>query len=115
MRGMSTADSPIGNEALRQLSRFSSDLASRKAQSALDLSNTGANFAQGVSQFGSSLQQQALQNRMALAAMDIGTSFGSLGARRMRANSPRRRCFSLRATVISLTSTRAPSSTQRRR
>ncbi len=68
MRGMSTADSPIGNEALDQLRRFSSDLASRKAGSALDLSNTGANFAQGVSQFGAGLQQQAMQNRLALAA-----------------------------------------------
>jgi len=68
MRGMTTADSPIGMQALDQLRRFSSDLASRKAQSALDLSQTGANFNAGLAQFGSNLQQQAMQNRMALAA-----------------------------------------------
>ncbi len=65
-RGMTTADSPIGAEALDQARRFQSDLQSKRAQSALDLSQTGANFNQSIAQFQAGLQQQALQNRLAL-------------------------------------------------
>lgn len=67
-RGMTTADSPVGNEALRQARLFQADLASKKSQSALDLSQTGANFNQSIAQFQAGLQQQALQNRMALSS-----------------------------------------------
>jgi len=67
-RGMTTADSPIGAEALKQARLFQRDLQSAKAKSALDLSQTGANFNQSLAQFGSGLQQQALANRLALSS-----------------------------------------------
>jgi len=72
-RGMTTADSPIGAEALRQARLFQRDLQSAKAKSALDLSQTGANFNQSLAQFGSGLQQQALANRLALSTSTPGS------------------------------------------
>lgn len=77
-RGLTTADSPIGAEALRQARLFQSDLASKKAASALDLGQTGANFNQSIAQFQAGLQQQAMNNRLALSSAQPA-SYGMQG------------------------------------
>lgn len=66
-RGMTTADSPIGAEALRQLQQFQTGLQSAKANSALNLGTSTANFNQNLRGFQEGLQQNAMNNRLALA------------------------------------------------
>lgn len=67
MRGMTIADSPIGNEYLKQQSNLESNLGAAKSASALDLGNSQQNFNAAINQFTQQLQQQALLNRLAIA------------------------------------------------
>lgn len=74
-RGLSVSDSPIGNEALRTFERFRRGLSSAKAGASLDLANAEQIFNENVRQFQSGLEQQAFQNRIALAGAPApGTS-----------------------------------------
>jgi hypothetical protein len=77
-RGMSLSDSPIGDVALREAQNLFAGLQASKAQASLDLGQSQQAFGEGVRQFQSGLQQQALQNRLALAAG--ASSQPSLGA-----------------------------------
>jgi hypothetical protein len=67
MRGMTRADSPIGNGYLQSVQRFGSDLAGAQAGSGLQLGQANQQFWQGLMDRGNSLQQQAQQNRLALS------------------------------------------------
>lgn len=68
MRGMSTADSPIGNEMLRQQRELQEGLAATKTKASLDLGNSQDLFNQNLANFQAQLRQQAYQNRLALAS-----------------------------------------------
>lgn len=67
MRGMAPADSPIGNEVLRQRTRFGENLAGQKAAASLDLGQSERLFNQSLAEFQARLREQAFQNRLAIA------------------------------------------------
>jgi len=67
-RGMSTADSPIGNETLRQIQEFQSSLGANKSQAALNLGDANAQFNSGLAQLQANLRQQSFQNQLSLAS-----------------------------------------------
>lgn len=67
-RGMHLTDAPIGAEVLRQQRDLTTNLETAKAQAQLDFGQSQQVFGEGVRQFQAGLQQQALQNRLSLAA-----------------------------------------------
>lgn len=77
-RGLNVADSPIGNEALRQQREFIQNLGAQKAASAFDLGNAATAFSQAQQQFANQLRQQAYMNRLAFASQ-TPSSFGFQG------------------------------------
>ena len=68
-RGMTVADSPIGNELLRQRRLFGENLGAQKSAAALDLGNAAASFNASLTSFQNQLKQQAFANRLAIAGM----------------------------------------------
>ncbi len=66
-RGMTTADSPIGNELLRQQRDLQEGLAATKTKASLDLGASSDLFNQNLQQFQAQLRQQAYQNRLMLS------------------------------------------------
>lgn len=94
-RGMTTADSPIGNEALRQRRLFGESLNAQKLSSMFDLGNAQTAFAQQQQAFGDQLKQQAFLNRMAMASLNpaaaqfasnLGNTNASLASRTVSGN-----------------------------
>jgi hypothetical protein len=67
-RGLHLTDTPIGDVALREAQNLFAGLEASKAQASLDLGQSQQVFSEGVRQFQSGLQQQALQNRLSLAS-----------------------------------------------
>ena len=85
-RGMNITDSPIGGDLLRQRREFGEGLESSRAKSALDLGNAGAEFSSNLANFRAQLQQQAFQNRLALAGLQPGfTPFAGMQSAERRA------------------------------
>lgn len=67
-RGLRLTDTPIGDVALRERRNLAETLAGAKSASLLQVGTTQQSFQQAVSQFQQNLRQQALQNRLGLAA-----------------------------------------------
>lgn len=67
-RGLRLSDTPIGDVALREAQNLESSLGAQRASAELGLQQSQQGFTEGVRQFQTGLQQQAFQNRLALAA-----------------------------------------------
>ena len=77
-RGMTIADSPIGQPFLNEMANYRSQIGGQQAGSALQLSNQNQNMYQGLLNFGQGLQQNATNNRLQLAQAQPGSySFGN--------------------------------------
>ena len=66
-RGMTIADSPIGNGYLQQLANYNAQMGGQQAGQALQLQQNNRGMQQNLMGLGQQLQQNASQNRLALA------------------------------------------------
>lgn len=78
-RGLAPSDAPIGDHALQEARKFQRDIGSARGQAALDLgkfsSAQNQSMMMGLGDFQERLKQQALQNRMSLAAANPAAQF----------------------------------------
>ena len=88
-RGMTISDSPIGGDFLRQMANYQAQMGGQQAGSALQLQGQNQNMYQNVLNFGQQLQQNANQNRLALAQAQPGSyQFGNNLANQRIASAP---------------------------
>jgi hypothetical protein len=88
-RGMTISDSPIGGDYLRQLANYQAQMGGQQAGSALQLSGQNQGLYQNVLNFGQQLQQNAANNRLALAQAQPGSyGFGQNLAQQRIASAP---------------------------
>lgn len=72
-RGMTISDSPIGNPYLQQLANYNAQMAGQQAGQGLQLGQNLAGMYQNTLNFGNQLQQNAMQNRLALTNAQPGS------------------------------------------
>ena len=72
-RGMTIADSPIGNGYLQQLANYNAQMGGQQAGQALQLQQNNRGMQQNLMGLGQQLQQNASQNRLALAQAQPGS------------------------------------------
>jgi len=88
-RSMTISDSPIGGDYLRQLANYQAQMGGQQAGSALQMSGQNQNLYRGLLDFGQGLQQNAQQNRLALANAQPGSyNFGQQLAQNRIASAP---------------------------
>lgn len=72
-RGMTIADSPIGNPYLQNMANYQAQIGGQQAGSALQLGQNLGNTYQNALNFGQQLQQNTMQNRNALINAQPGS------------------------------------------
>jgi hypothetical protein len=88
-RGMTVADSPIGSPYLQQLANYNAQMGGQQAGQALQLQQNNRGMQQNLMGLGQQLQQNAQQNRLALAQAQPGSyNFGNQLAQQRIASSP---------------------------
>ena len=88
-RGMTIADSPIGSPYLQQLANYNAQMGGQQAGQALQLQQNNRGLQQNLFGLGQQLQQNASQNRLALAQAQPGSyNFGNMLAQNRIASSP---------------------------
>src|SRR3990167_11289607 len=88
-RGMTISDSPIGGDYLRQLANYGAQMGGQQAGQALQLQQNNRGMQQNLMNFGQQLQQNASQNRLALAQAQPGSySFGNQLAQQRIGSAP---------------------------
>ena len=88
-RGMTISDSPIGGDFLRQLANYQAQMGGQQAGQALQLQQNNRGMQQNLMGFGQQLQQNAAQNRLALAQAQPGSyQFGNQLAQQRLASAP---------------------------
>lgn len=88
-RGMTIADSPIGNGYLQNLANYNAQMGGQQAGQGIQLGQNMANQYQGAMDFGNRLQQNAQQNRLALTNAQPGSyNFGNQLAQNRIASAP---------------------------
>lgn len=88
-RGMTIADSPIGSPYLQQLANYNAQMGGQQAGSALQLQQNNRGMQQNLLGLGQQLQQNASQNRLALAQAQPGSyNFGNQLAQNRIASAP---------------------------
>ena len=88
-RGMTIADSPVGGEYARQLANYMSQMGGQQAGQALQLQQNNRGMYQNQMGLGQQLQQNATQNRLALAQAQPGSyGFGNQLAQQRIASAP---------------------------
>ena len=86
---MTVADSPIGNPFLQQLANYNAQMGGQQAGQALQLQQNNRGMYQNQMGLGQQLQQNASQNRLALAQAQPGSyQFGNQLANQRIASAP---------------------------
>ena len=88
-RGMTIADSPIGNGYLQNLANYNAQMGGQQAGQALQLQQNNRGMQQNLMNLGQQLQQNASQNRLALSQAQPGSySLGNQLAQQRIASAP---------------------------
>ncbi len=80
-RGLALSDSPVAREALLQTGNLQTQLQGSKAAAQLNMPQQQQIFGESVRQFQEQLKQNAIANRMAIAAQAGNTGLGMAGYR----------------------------------